>query len=99
MEWGEALRLVHILRADPSSQLVAAVEGWDHPLSREGLMLADLIDVQQRAIFKKPPPYRRPFKPEDSTRKRRGNAAGRTPGQVVEILRRFGHGVTPSSTT
>jgi hypothetical protein len=91
--WDEALDLVRVLRSDPSSQTAAAIEGLVYPLSREGWILSDLMDVQQAAIFKKPKPYPRPIKAADGDKKRRGNAAGRSRAQVIEILRDFGHGV------
>ena len=97
MEWGEAIRLLRILRDDPSSRILAAVEGWSYPLSHEGWMLADLIDVQgSKAMGKKWKAYRRPVKPKDVAIKRRGDTAGRTRSQVIEILRKFGHGAGPA---
>lgn len=93
MEWGEAIRLLRVLRADPSSMLAAAIEGWDYPLDRAGWMLADLIDVQGSSkAGKKWKAYPRPIKATNGERRRRGNAAGRTRSQVVAILREFGHG-------
>lgn len=98
MEWGEAIRLVNILRLDPATQLATAVEGWEFPLSREGWQMADLIDVQGSSkAGKKWKPYRRPIKADASTKKRRGNAAGRTREQVIEILREHGHGAVTAS--
>lgn len=89
--WDEALDLVRILRADPSSQLAAAIEGWDYPLERAGWMLADLIDIQGgKAFGKKWKRYRRPLKAEEN-KQRWGNVGGRTRAQVVEILNRLGH--------
>lgn len=56
-------------------------------MARGDWMLADLIDVQGSSVAgKKWKAYRRPVKPEgDSVR--RGNAAGRTPEQIKELLR------------
>lgn len=34
---------------DPSSRLHAALNGWDYPLSRESMLILDLIDVTGRA--------------------------------------------------
>lgn len=85
--WSEAIDLVRVLRHDPSSQLVTSIEKWEHPLSREGLILSDLIDVHGwSSVGKKWKPYRRPFKVEDGTRKL-GNAAGLDPEQVKARLR------------
>jgi hypothetical protein len=89
--WGEAIRLVRILRSDPSSQLAASLEGWDYPLDRAGWMLADLIDVQGSSkAGKKWKSYQRPAKAKDKTQ-RWGDAGGRTRAQVVQILNGLGH--------
>lgn len=86
--WDEAIDLVRVLRADPSSQLVASIEGWTHSLSREGWMFADLIDIQgTKAMGKKWKTYPRPLKPAEVSMHRHGNAAGQTPEQVKERLR------------
>ena len=93
MTWGEARRLIAILRADPSTALAASMEGWKHPITRESLALADLIDLQGRSkAGKKWKPYTRPWEAKGETTQR-GNAAGRSPEQVIEILRQFGHGL------
>lgn len=89
--WSEAIDLVRILRGDPSSQIARSIEGWDYPLSREGWMLADLIDLQgAKAMGKKWTPYSRPIKAKDSTR-RFGNTGGRSRAEVVAILNARGH--------
>lgn len=97
MDWREAVGHARILRRDPSSQLVASLEGWDYPLERGGWMLADLIDIQGgKALGKKWKRYPRPTKPE-SAGQRWGNlidpATGeiRSRAQVVAILNRAGH--------
>lgn len=101
MTWGEACRLARLLRGDPSSMLAAAIEGWDHPISREALAALDLFDlmVQVNSDPKKPKPkphHGRPWKFDDVERTRRGNAAGRTPEQVKALLRsRFGQPEAP----
>lgn len=89
--WDEALDLVRILRADPSSQLAASIEGWTYPLERLGWMLADLIDVQgQTAAGKKWKTYPRPMKAKDKTQ-RWGDVGGRSRAEVVAILNGMGH--------
>lgn len=89
--WDEALDLVRVLRADPSSQLAASLEGWDYPLSRDGWMLADLIDVQgQMAAGKKWKSYPRPVKAKGKTQNW-GDTGGRTRSEVVAILNAAGH--------
>lgn len=65
MRWDEALRMLRILGADPSSQVGAALSGWTHPVPREWIVLADLLDIQLRSKAKRrPKPYRRPWDPQ-----------------------------------
>lgn len=87
MPWDEAVRLGAILRADPSSMLAAALEGWDHPISREALVLMDLFDLEHTVNTKKPPkPHPgRPWK-DQGKKQRMGNVGRRTPEQVRELL-------------
>lgn len=82
---------MRVIRADPSSALAAAVEGWDHPVSREAAVLMDLWDLTAAATgTRRPPRYERPWKAALET-ERHGNAAGRTPEEVKALLReRFG---------
>lgn len=85
--WDEALDLVRVLRSDPSSQLAASVEGWEYPLARGDWMLADLIDIQgTKSAGKKWKSYPRPMRVEPD-QSRHGNADGRTPDQIKELLR------------
>lgn len=92
MTWGEALRLVALLAADPSSQVAARFAAWERPISREEMVLADLFDVQLASKSKKKPsPYPRPWAKTGSTSERKGNAAGRSRAEVVEILNAHGH--------
>lgn len=94
MDWGEAIRLTRILRADPSSMLAAAMEGWDHPISREALALMDLFDLDMAVNSgkKKPKPHPgRPWKPTGKTTQRHGDVGGRSRAEVVEILNAHGH--------
>jgi hypothetical protein len=87
MGWGEALRLIRILRADPSSMLAASVEGWDYPLSRGDAALMDLYDLQHASkSSKRPKPYPRPYRAEGK-KERRGDAAGRNAAEVLALLR------------
>lgn len=92
MGWGEALRMVRILRSDPGSMLAAAIEGWDYPFPREVAVTADLYDLEfAKTGAKNRQPYPRPYATDVREKKRRGNAAGRSRAQVVEILRAHGH--------
>lgn len=88
----ELARLVYLIRSDPSSALAAAIEGWDHPVSREAAILMDLWDLTAIATgTKKPPRYERPWATPRET-SRHGNAAGRTPEEVMEVLRKAREG-------
>jgi len=82
----EAARLAQIVATDPSSATSAALQGWDHPVSREALILMDQFDLSHTAAAgKKVQPHPgRPNKPVDVERK--GNAGGRTPAEVKAIL-------------
>jgi len=96
MEWGEAIRQVGILRSDPSSMTAAAMEGWAYPISQETLVLADLFDlthlVNASPKGPKPKPHAiRPFKAAKSE-KTFGDAGGRTPAEVREVLARARRG-------
>lgn len=90
--WGEAIRLVRVLRSDPSSMLAAAVEDWDYPMSREASILADVWDLEYaKTGAKTAANYPRPFK-KDQPSTRKGNAAGRSPEEIKAILAtQFGH--------
>lgn len=92
--WDEALRLVRILRADPSSALAASFEGWDHPISREALILMDQFDLDMAVNSgkrNKPKPHpMRPWKQQGDVQ-RYGNTGGRSRSEVVEILNAMGH--------
>lgn len=92
MEWGEAIRLVRILRSDPSSQLAASIEGWDYPLERLGWMIADLLDVQGSSkAGKKWKTYPRPIKPKSAIERITGETVGMTRAETIERLRALGH--------
>ena len=96
VSWGEALRLVKLLRADPTSWLFATIEGWDYPASRTELLLADMYDleVMVNSDPKKgqPDPHSmRPVALKARPTARDGNAGGRTDAEVKAILARFGH--------
>jgi hypothetical protein len=91
-------RLVAILRYDPSSAIAAALAGWDHPVSREALILMDLFDLDMQVATagskgsKAKPHPGRPYKTEtEKTVRRHGNAAGRSRAEVVAILNAHGH--------
>lgn len=90
MPWGEAWRLTHVLLSDPSSHAAAAVAGWDFPVSREWLVLADVADILTAANSRKgrkPKPYPRP-KPDRTKSRPRPTV---TPEVAIAALRAAGH--------
>ncbi|WP_235739000.1 hypothetical protein [Nocardioides alcanivorans] len=95
MRWSEAFRLIKILRADPSSALASAMAGWEYPISREALLLADQFDLlhQVNADPKQGKPKPHPMRPWKQGRKteERGKKIAVTQEQVVAALRRAGH--------
>lgn len=97
MTWGEALRLIKVLRADTTSQFAAAMEGWDFPASRELLATLDLFDLTVMANSDskkgKPEPHSgRPFKVDGRTRSKKGSVDGWTRDEVEAILHRHARG-------
>lgn len=66
MDWAEAWRLTTVLAGDPSSQVCAALAGWQYPMGREGIALLALYDLTLRANAAKPKsvkPWPRPWDP------------------------------------
>jgi hypothetical protein len=91
MEWGEAYRLARVLRSDPSSQVAAALEGWDFPIERTTAALLDLFDLEFAKGSKKPKTHPgRPWK-TDTNRRRFGDRKGRSRDEIREVLNRYGH--------
>lgn len=89
MSPGEAHRLTLELLDDPSSRVAVAAAGWSYPITREGLLLADLWDLlwqshQRRGRFQ---PHPRPFK--DQNTKRLGRTA-LAPERVRALLAKVG---------
>lgn len=95
MGWDEAGRLASLLCRDPSSALFAALAGWEYPMSREALLLADLFDLEHTAHAdpKRGRPKPHPMRPvkQVGERTRVGNPGGRSDEEIVAILRRLGH--------
>jgi len=95
MTWDEAYDLARGLLADPTSRLAAARSGWDHPLSREAMTLADLYDLTVAANSDrrkgKPKPYPRPFKPKGKGSQHATAAPTVTQAQIDAALRARGH--------
>ena len=89
----EAGRLAAGLMLDTSSHTCAAASGWDYPMSREALVLADLFDFYAEPKSRKPyKGYPRPWPKEESVRT--GNAGTRSPADVAAILAAHGHDLT-----
>lgn len=97
MSWSEAFRLIKILRDDPSSALASALAGWDYPISREALLLADQFDLLHQANSdpKKSKPKPHPMRPWKQSKgretERRGSKIELTPQEVAAALRQAGH--------
>ena len=90
MTWGEAIRLVSLLRKDPSSAVTAAMAGFDYPFSREFAVLADMFDQRHRlAGAKDAKPYPRPFERPDARKNRRGTP--KPLSEAVALLNARGH--------
>jgi FMN phosphatase YigB (HAD superfamily) len=83
----DLLYLVEDLLKDPRSRLQAVVAGWDHPVSREEVVLMDLFDLQHSSKAKrKPKPYPRPW---PIAKKKYGGkkTVRRTAAEALAILR------------
>lgn len=93
MGWDEALRMTLILRRDTTSQIAVAIEGWQHPISRDALAILDLYDATVAVNTdpkKRPKPHAgRPFEVETRQKNRMGKAA--PVEAVAAILNRHGH--------
>lgn len=89
MGWDEALRLTKLLAKDPSSQVCAALAGWQAPYSHEAHILADLYDLARRRWAKGTPKPRK--RPTDPAPKRLG-APGQSQTKVLAALAARGHG-------
>jgi hypothetical protein len=61
MTWGEGVRLVMELAKDPSSHTAAALAGWEHPVTREWMLLVSLRDAFITANFKDGKPWPLPW--------------------------------------
>lgn len=80
----EAVLLVRALMRDPRSRLHAATARWDHPISREWLILADIWDLEFQKAARKGAfrPYPRPF-----GKQKLGGRRRRTATEALRILR------------
>jgi hypothetical protein len=54
MDWATAWRMTAELASDPTSHVCAALLGWQHTLSWEGLALRELYDLQHKSKAKNP---------------------------------------------
>lgn len=89
MSWGEAYRLASQISLDTTSHVAASMGGWDHPISREALVLMDLFDLQHasKAGKRRPKPYPRPW-PDRGKRQAKPTISQ---ARVLEALREAGH--------
>jgi hypothetical protein len=82
----ETLAYISVAATLPESPLHAAIHGWKYPLSREGMLLLDLMDLTGRIhAGKKWKPLKRPWKTPG------GERFGQTdlpPQEAIEKLRR-----------
>lgn len=92
MPYGEAVRLVGVLAADPSSQIAAALNEWTTPRSPEWLVLADLFDAFVRANYRKTQRYPRPFLESGAVRRGKTDLPR---ADVISLLNRHGHEFDP----
>ena len=74
MDWGEAVSLARVLRADQSSWLGAKASGMDRPWPAEAWILANLFDLTAAANTKKGRALRPHPRPSDPKPKRIGRA-------------------------
>lgn len=97
MSWGEAIALTRTLAKDPTSWVYAAEGEWEHPVSREFLVLAEHFDAFAKVHFKNPDPYPRPFPVGGRTVEKFG--APIAPGDMAEVFRGFGRELPPGFPT
>lgn len=89
VRYDEALTLVYNLSSDPTSWFHASLAGWSHPLSFEGMLLLELVNVETMAGLnaigkgKKYKPYPAPW--PDKSKKTIGTA--RPAVEALAILR------------
>jgi hypothetical protein len=100
MTWGETLRLVQLLRKDTTSQVAAALEGWDFPIDRAALVAMDTFDLTLMANSDskkgRPKPHPgRPMPMDARSHRKMGNVGGRTREEVEAILAASARGVPP----
>jgi hypothetical protein len=84
---GEIYLLTKSLLSDPESRVQAAVAGWDHPVSREWIILAQQFDLAHAAASKnRPKPMPRPW-PDNKTKMGGKRTVRRSIEAVRAILR------------
>lgn len=96
MGWVEAVGHVRLLSRDPSSMIAAAMQGWDHPITREAVVLMDLFDLMHAANSDpkhgRPDPHTgRPWRIDNRDSEHIGDTAGRSRAEVVTYLNSLGH--------
>lgn len=91
--WGEAIRLADALAADPSSHVCAALNGWQYPIDRSTLAVADLFDLTVAMNTPKGHTPKRYPRPWDPPPKRLGDPSQHSQETVIAALRARGHGI------
>ncbi|MBF4597175.1 hypothetical protein ITJ50_00925 [Curtobacterium sp. VKM Ac-2889] len=80
-------RLLRVATRDTSSVLFAATHGWDFPVSREWVQMADFIDAFYAANSngRRPKPYPRPWQDNNTSRLGKTDLS---PAEAREVLRK-----------
>ena len=79
--------LTLMLLRDPESRLQAAIAEWEHPVSREWILMAETFDLAHAVASKrKPKPLPRPW-PDGRKKIGGNNTVQRTAADVNAMLR------------
>jgi hypothetical protein len=94
--WGEAIRLTQKLITDPSTQVAAAMNGWDYPVSWDAIVAMNHFDLIHQIAWAqggrkgpKPKPYPRPW--PDRRRETLKAGAGVSQEDILKALAFAGH--------
>lgn len=94
MSWGEAIRQTERLSNDPSSQVGAALAGWEYPASYEALAVMNLFDLMHQIAWAqggkkgmRPKPHPRPWPAQTKSRTKPTVSQD----EVIAALRLAGH--------
>jgi hypothetical protein len=90
-DWRETILLAVVLAGDPSSQVSAALAGWDRAWPAEAWILADVFDLLRAANSARRPDGRYP-RPNDEKPRRIGRAT-LPQSQITAALAARGHAI------